>query len=330
MPEKTGCVHHEKSICSSHRPKRSKDRDRNDPFGKAEMIEEEQEEDTEGSRSSQPEFPMTTTDFLSSLDQDEPEPIIDPFQSSLYGSQKDEKKEKFWFVQMYSNNSKEAIKKPLKMRLNEEDQDKIQLSVDRCFGINVETGTRCSSFTCLIHPYCMECTKKYYKVQVFVEQDNLFRLYCFDPPDPNTLNLDVDPCFSAGSRIAPLFGEILHKNTVVQRYFDFRDRDVTVNHLFHLDGCDYFVDPIRYRGPGFYARKSSKNNAVIEDIEDHLWLIATKPIHHGDEITVQLDKVLFKMENPKPLLSHKKSQSMEDPKHSKSSVLVLLKHVPIS
>lgn len=307
---------------------------------------EERSSNTDGRSEIDAEFLMSTSDFLSSLDDSNSNDslMMNTLQDDLHSLRKDQqqqqdtKKEKFWFVQMYYY--KEKTQEPLRMRINDEEQYKIQLSIDRCFGIN-DTGHRCPSFTCLVHPYCMECTKKYYRVQVSIEDNNRFRLYCIDPPNPNTSSIDMEPTFRQGNRIVPLFGEVLSKSTVAQRYFIFRNRDIRVDHLVHLHNSDFFIDPIRYRGPGFYARKSLKYNATIMNFEDHLWLVATKTIHHGEEILVESDSEIFTLDpldntsqqEVKDKHIHKKSESLDTPRKqdakSSKSVVVMLNHVPV-
>jgi len=310
------------------------------------MNEQEEDNTQDTDNNSFTSIPMSTSDFLSSLEEQEEndeETLSVPFSDYVLNDiemwedeQEEDKeksqKEKFWFVQMYF--IKDSQKKILNIKMNEdEEKDKIELSVDRCFGVN-DKGFRCPSFTCLVHPYCMECTKKYYRVRISIQPDNRFSLYCCSPPDPNSTSIDPEPIFREGSKVVPLFGEILTKINLCKRYPLLRAKDIMLQHVIELNN-NYFSDTIRYRGPGFYSRRSKKGNVRLRSFGDHAWLVAKKQIYHGEEIILEDNNIVYTMIPETSQTKIHKSESVETTqsnkdKHTnskpKSSVSIMLHH----
>lgn len=167
--------------------------------------------------------------------------------------------------------------------------ERCPLITDRCFGID-EIGNRCKEFTCLIHPYCIKCTEKFYKVEIYEnDQSQEFYLYC----KGNQKNL---PIFKKGEKIVPLFGEVLTKELFERRYNKIQEHGASLTHVYHFGEKnilkkeffkepEFYLDTLLYRGPGYYARKRIHNfNAFTEIYDDHLWLVANVDIFAGDEI----------------------------------------------
>ncbi len=148
----------------------------------------------------------------------------------------------------------------------------------------------CCNSTSLVHPYCLECLPRMFKVSIktsLLGPEVGKGLFATDFSQKNG-----QVVFTTGDFICPYLGEFLSREDLRRRYCDgaknLSVKYVTAPYAFN-NGVD-FIDGSIYRGPAVYTNdvKGSpyKNNSILrmDDEDKNLNLYAIKKIKNGEEI----------------------------------------------
>jgi hypothetical protein len=154
----------------------------------------------------------------------------------------------------------------------------------------------CSRVTQMVHPYCAECTKRYYHVEI--RPSSLLNaglgLFAVDVDDPSGNRV----VFKKHELIAPYCGELLTEDTMQQRYSkSVKEFTSYIIPYAVLLTSDFYLDGALYRGPATYtndARNATLNNAfLVEGDDDQLDLYAKVQIRNGMEIFTSYGKAYW-------------------------------------
>lgn len=164
----------------------------------------------------------------------------------------------------------------------------------KCNG-KLDDGTICGKYTSRIHPYCHGCTIRHFRVAVSPSLQGPGAGLGLFADDASKHEGDV--VFQAGVFIAPYMGEIVSEEVLEERYTGVNgesEDEVCCPYAIETSEGET-VDATLLRGPAAFCNDSKlkKYNAVLSEVPI-LGIVATKPIHQGEEILVSYGKQYWK------------------------------------